>query len=504
MSTDLTQRKTQDTVATPSVRFTELCERWKMIDDLCGGTRAMRAARNEWLPMEDKETDKQYEARLKRSVLYAALRDTIDSAVAKPFSQPIALPEVALHEKLSPIETSTDRKGQSLTSFGAEVFKAALKYNHTHVIVDYPPKAVDEDGNARARSLGKEREDDIRPYFVHVKPTTLIGIRREVDSSGVERVTMARIKEKATIPKGTYSEESIYRITLWTETEVVIFESKTDDPDKYSEKSRRSHTFGSVPLKTLYLDPEQGDSSELPFEDLGWLNITHWQSMSDQRNILRVARVPFIHAAGFTKDELGDNVAISAARFIRSKNPDSKIGHVEHTGKAIEAGEKDLMRLEERMIILGLQPFVQQTGTQTATGKAIDQAQTHTQIQAWIRVTEAFILDLYRTAAEWINAKIPEAFAVSINNDFGFTINADKDVANLIKARIAREISYSTFINELKRRGFFADSVDPEAETEALAEEVPEPDPDDVPDDEPEDPPKKDDAKDKNDDGDDE
>lgn len=444
----------------------------------------MRAAREQWLPMEDKETDKQYEARIKRSVLYAALRDTIDSAVAKPFSQPVALPEVTLHEKLSPIETSTDRKGQSLTSFGAEVFKAALKYNHTHVIVDYPPKAVDENGNPKARSLGKERKDDIRPYFVHVKPTALIGIRREIDSSGVERVTMARIKEKTTVPKGNFSEEVVYRITLWTETEVVIYEAKTDDPNKYIEKDRRSHTFGSVPLKTLYLDPEQGDSMELPFEDLGWLNITHWQSMSDQRNILRVARVPFIHAAGFTKDELGDNVAISAARFIRSKNPDSKIGHVEHTGKAIEAGEKDLMRLEERMIILGLQPFVQQTGTQTATGKAIDQAQTHTQIQAWIRVAEAFILELYRTAAEWLGAKIPEAFAVSINNDFGFSINADKDVANLIKARIAREISFSTFINELKRRGFFADSVDPDIETEKLAEEVPEPNPDDVPEDE--------------------
>lgn len=470
MSTD------KQTVATPSRRYVECSQKWKMIDDLCGGTIAMREAREDWLPKEEKETGAQYEARLKRSFLYGALRDTIDNAVAKPFSQPVTLSEHPLAEKLARIENSVDRKGQSLTSFGAEVFKAALKYRYTYVIVDYPASRTDEEGNIIRRSVGEERSGDIRPYWVHVPPNSIIGMRKEVDDEGRETVTMMRIKSTHDEPDGEYGEKIVYRITVWTSTEVIIFEAPKDDGNEYREVGRRSHTYGEVPVAKLDLDADGDEDVSLPFEDLGWMNIAHWQSMSDQRTILRIARVPFILAAGFTREELGEDLTISAGRFYRSKNPDANMKHIEHTGKAIEAGENDLLRLEERMIIQGLQPFVQQTGTQTATGKAIDKGETHTQIQAWVRETESFLVTLYEISARWVGAKLHPDFSAAINNDFGFSINAVQDVANLIKARLQREITRKTFLHELKRRGFLAESVNVDNEIAELEEENPPPD----------------------------
>lgn len=482
--TIVSDKGNRDKVESTSQKYDQLAPGWKMIDDLCGGTRTMREARTEYLPREEKETDKQYEARVKRSFLYGMLKNTINSAVAKPFSQPVTLAEAEnLHESLAPIEDSVDREGQSLTSFMGEVFKSALKYNHTYVLVDYPSKKVDEEGNEVERSLREQRDGDIRPYLVHVKPTQLIGIRREQDATGVSRVTMAKIKTTITRPKGEFNEEKVEQILVWTSDQVLVYEKQASDKDaEFVLIEERSHSYGSVPLFPLYLDPEQQEDAELPFEDLAWLNIAHWQSMSDQRNILRVARVPLLLAAGFSKDEVGEGITIGVGRFIRSKNPDAKLAHVEHSGKAIEAGEKDLQRIEERGVILGLQPFVQQTGTQTATGKAIDKAQTHTQIQAWVRLTEAFIVTVYRGAAAWTEGvELPEEFAVSANNDFGFALNAAQDVANLIKMRVSGEITRKTFYHELKRRGFLSEGVNIDTELAELEEEIPNPNPDDVP-----------------------
>lgn len=471
------------TAATPSSAYSKCAEKWSMIDDLCGGTRSMRLAGEKWLPREEKETHKRYESRLNRSVLYGAYRDTINNAVAKPFSQPVTLGEKeSLHEMLKPIEYDVDRNGQTITDFGSEAFKSAIKYGLTHAIVDFPPRATDEEGNPIARTLQDQRDGDIRPYWVHVPPTSLIGWRNEIDNRGREITTMARIKSEYVENDGEFGEKTIHRVTVWDSQSVRIFEASEDKEDAYMLVDERPHTFGRVPLRTLYIEQHGEMQADLPFEDLAWLNIAHWQSFSDQRNILRVARVPLIVAAGFTSTEINDDMTVSTSQFFRSKNPDASIKHVEHSGKAIEAGEKDLLRLEERMTILGLQPFIQQVGKQSATGKAIDQAQTHTQIQEWIRKTESFLVSLYDLSAEWIDgAAISEDFTVSINNDFGFSINATQDVANLIKARLQGELSRRTFLHELKRRGFLSEGVNIDKEIVSIEEEIPAIDPDDEP-----------------------
>ena len=441
----------------------------------------MRGAATRWLPKETRESQPAYDSRLKRSILYGALKDTLDNATAKPFAQPITLPDIPLHEKLEKIEGNADRNGQDLTSFGAEAFKAALAYGLTHAIVDYPAAKTDDEGNTTDRSVQDERDEDIRPYFVHVPPTALIGFRSETLPSGDKKILMARIKSEEEVPDGEYGEKTVYRITVWTDTDVSIHESDTGKEGSYKEQSRTSHTYGEVPLETLYIERTGHLTGAPPFEDLAWLNIAHWQSFSDQRNILRIARVPIIVAAGFTNDEIGENFSVSSSRFVRTKNPEASIKHVEHTGKAIAAGEEDLKRLEERMVMLGLQPFVQRSGSQTATGKAIDESRTHTAIQAWIRECEGFIHNLYKAAARWIDSELPEKFAVSINSDFGFALNGTDDIANLLKARLAGELSRATFLHELKRRGLLAEGVVIDDEVAAIEAEGPEPEDADIP-----------------------
>jgi hypothetical protein len=91
-------------------------------------------------------------------------------------------------------------------------------------------------------------------------------------------------------------------------------------------------------------------------QDLADLNVAHWQSQSDQRNILHVARVPILFGAGIPDDVEGQpGFKVSAGSFTRATDPAAKLMFVEHSGAAIGAGDADLKNLEFQMQAMGLQ-----------------------------------------------------------------------------------------------------------------------------------------------------
>ena len=452
-----------------SSAYLAMAEKWLLLHDLRSGTLAMRAAGKTWLPLEEKETELQYAARLARSYLYGGYNDTIEKLVSKPFSRPITL-QGKLPDPLAGIMDDADRAGRDLTAFGRDIFDVAVDHGLTHVLIDFPA-TIGEDG--KAPTLKDENDQGIRPYFVHVKPPNLIGWRTERQADGTERVTMARIADHEIREDGPFGEMHVDVVWHWTETEVVKYE-RAGEAKEYSEVSRRTHTYKSVPLFTFYISRTGALTADPPLEDLAWMNLMHWQSMSDQRNILRYARVPILFAAGFTGEEIERGVALGPNQLISSTNELARLGHVEHSGKAIEAGETDLQNIEERMTMLGLQPLVQQSGNQTATGKAIDEGRTHTAIQAWIRGCENFLELLIRRAGDWINVVIPDgSFSIDITNDFGISLRAADDITSLIDARKIGEISRETFLSELKRRGLLAESVEIDEEVGRIEEEGP-------------------------------
>lgn len=86
--------------------------------------------------------------------------------------------------------------------------------------------------------------------------------------------------------------------------------------------------------------------------DLAWLNLAHWQSASDQRHILHVARVPILF--GRALQVADGEIEIGPNRLILADDPAAGLRFVEHFGTAIAAGRQDLVDLEDRMAVLGL------------------------------------------------------------------------------------------------------------------------------------------------------
>jgi len=446
--------------------YEAMSERWDLLHALLGGTHAMRAGKEKWLAREPRESAAAYTNRLARSFLYGAYRDTIEKLVSKPFSRPVICLGKTL-DTISEMKKNMDMNGRDITQFARDVFTAGVTYGCTHILIDFPQFSP-------TATLADERASGVRPVFIHVKPTQLIGWRTETAEDGKDTLTQIRIHETRIEPSGEYGDTEIEYIRVYTPQDWQLWRrDKFKNEDDFKIVDQGTHSFGSIPLVTYYVSRTGTLTATPPMEDLAWLNLAHWQSMSDQRNILRFASVGLLFAAGFSDEELEEGLTIGPNQLIRSTNESAKVTYVEHKGNAIATGQQDLDKLEERMKVLGLQPIMQRSGNQTATGRVLDESRTHTSIQAWIRSLENTLRQAFEYATRWSKQELPEDFSIDINNDFGLSERATDDVRSLIEMRKAAQISSETFLREVKRRGLLAEVVDIPTELAAIEQEGP-------------------------------
>jgi len=452
-------------VSTTSIEYDNMAQKWDLLHALLGGTQSMRDGKEKWLAREPRESPESYTNRLSRSFLYNGFRDTIEKLVAKPFSRPVTC-QGTMPERIEDMKDDMDMNGRDITQFAKDIFTAGVTYGCTHILVDFPQFSP-------TATLADERASGVRPLFVHVKPTQILGWRTETSTSGEDVLIQVRIHESKIEPQGEFGDKEIDYIRVFTPSDWQLWRKDAEAEEDYSLVGEGTHSFGKVPLVTYYVSRTGTLTATPPLEDLAWMNLAHWQSMSDQRNILRFARVGLLFAAGFSDEEMEEGLTIGANQLIRSTNSDAKVSYVEHNGKAIASGQEDIDKLEERMKVLGLQPLMRRTGNQTATGRALDESRTHTAIQAWIRSLENTLRQAFEYATEWIKLELPDDFYIDINNDFGLSERAVDDIKSLIQMRSLSQITSETFLREVKRRGLLSEAVDIEEELVSIEEEGP-------------------------------
>lgn len=453
-------------VAIPSPAYTAMAERWKLIHDLRGGTAQMRKRSQEWLPREEAESEMSYRARVQRSFLYGALTDTITKLKSKPFSRPVDLAAVEeLDEMLRLIEDDADNARCSVTQFASAMFEDALVHGLTHVMVDFA-------ATSGAQTLADERFMALHPYFVHVRADQLIGWQYEVDPRNSKPIlTQVRIRTSRTESDGEFGQREVAYIHVWSPTDVQVW--RETEPEQFALVEVKPHTFGKIPLYTVYFKQTGFMTADPPLEDLAWLNLEHWQSSSEQRNVLHVARVPILYERGAVTSAGPDGkprngaVVISTSRARQTSRAPSEadLQWVEVGGKSIDAGANDLAKIEERMQVLGMQPLVE-ASAKTATEIGAGEARTHSSIKAWISALNDGLYEAYYMAAQWIGQELPEEFRVAIWDKFELEARSDSDMMHLLQMRASGDISQKRLLIEAKRRGKFGEDFDVEEELE--------------------------------------
>jgi len=455
----------QAKVDTPCSAYNTMAVNWCLIDDLNSGTSAMQANCLTYLPKFPKEEDGNYNIRVANSTLFGGYADTVKSISSKPFSKPVTI-QGELPEPLNNIEDDTNGQKMSLQQLAKDLLTDFVNRGVSHILVDYP-LTLSEEGTTP--NLKQERENGYKPSLIRISPDQLIGWRVEKDFTGRPELTQIRIKETQTEPDGEWGEKSVEYVRVIGKYNWQLYHKIEDE---YFILEEGVNSLGKVPLITAYANQTGFMTAEPPLKELAEVNLTHYRSDSDQRNILHIARTITLFLRGFSDDDAA-KIALGPNQLISTSNPESDAKFVEHTGAAIDAGSKDVEKLEERMMILGLQPFLRKMGNQTATGQSIDESRANSDIQAWVMSLEDMLYKAYKLSGEWINTELPEDFKVDIFNDFALWVRAAEDIGNLIKVKQAGEISRTTFLREVKRRGLLSETVDINEEIERIESEGP-------------------------------
>jgi hypothetical protein len=428
------------TVADKSAAVLQMEPDWFLASALLGGTRTMRAAGQTYLPKWPKEDAEAYGTRLAVSVLFPAYQRTIQTLSGKPFSKPITLGE-DVPARFAPWLSDIDLQGRNLDAFAASVLNTAVGYGLAGILVDFPPAEG-------VHTQAQEQAAGLRPYWVEIRPQQILGWRA-TRSGGAWRLLQLRLAEVVEVEDGAFGTEFVDQVRvlepgLWTTY-------RSPDAGVWSMYETGTTTLGRIPFVPVYAGRTGFMTARPPLIEVAHLNVAHWQSASDQQNILHVTRVPILTVTGIDDPEWKMTVGSSAAIRLPT---DSRMGYVEHSGAAIAAGSEDLKALEERMRQAGAELLVIAPGYVTATQINTENAVGMCVLQSITQAFEDALDQALQITADWVGE--PTGGHVTVFNDYGAATLQEASAQLLLSTNQAGKLSDETLHSEYQRRGILS------------------------------------------------
>lgn len=439
--------------STPSLGYQSMAARWHLMNSALGGTEMMRLAGKIYLPQHAHEPPHAYDERLAAALFTNYTRLTLDYLVGKPFGSPVTFTEDT-DPRIQALAADMNLQGDDLTSVCKEWFEKALGKGFAHCMVEHPVAP-----NGGEYTLADQQRLNLRPYWVILDPEDVIAGEPQRGEDGEETYHHVRIKKYDTERVG-YEEAIVERIYEYNRQYVVAEGAEPGDgvwkvvitiwrkgKREWDIESTTTSTLDVIPLTTYYTKREGTLVARPELLDLAYTNVTHWQSDSDQRACLTVARFPILAGSGVDEEKV---ITVGPHSFLSSTDPQSKYYYVEHTGAALAQGVKDLEMLEAKMAYYGAEMLKERPDRQTATSAIIDTSQTMAPLQ---RMVVSFISAVGQAmwfTAKWMNIDLDDDKAtVDIYTDFAANTQKQKQAETLKESRAAGDISHAQYIKGL-------------------------------------------------------
>ncbi|HEX5126501.1 MAG TPA: DUF4055 domain-containing protein [Rhodocyclaceae bacterium] len=417
---------------------------WAMIDALCGGTSAMRAAGEKYLPKFPREDQDSYDYRVKTSTLFNGLGRTIENMAAKPFAEPVTYTDIDPEPALW--LDNIDLCGNNLSVFAHNLLTAGLKYGLTHILVDNP-RTTDTEGKLLYPTRAAEIAAGVRPYLVHITPQQILGWKSEKTESGAEALTMLRIIEGVEEADGEFGTKTIPQVRVLTPGAWATYR-KAEKGDDWLLFEEGVVSLSSIPLVTYYTRRTGFMTATPPFKDLADLNMKHWNSQSDQDNVLHVARVPILAITGINDE---DKIVIGAkTALMLPLGAEAK--YVEHSGAAIDAGRQSLQDLENQMRAMGAELLAETQVSTTATQNNIEDSEAKCQLSMMVEGLEDALDQAVDIMHKWV--KLDYKGDIDLFDDFSSSAvmaAAGPFIIALVQLVNARLLSKEDAFLELQR-----------------------------------------------------
>lgn len=460
---------------------TSMAPRLSELRAVWGGTESLLAENTKYLPKFEKEKPAAYDrrkagARLRRNMF----RQAVDRITGRIFEVPTKINEPSATGKI--VADDADRRGNSFDRIARNLYRDTLKLGLRHILVEYP--RVD------AKNLAEERAANPRPYLVELEPEQILRCyddanghlthlawhvaNVEWDEAQGQEVTVLRIHERfsvagAGVQRVVIWKRQAHRIgTLGGVARPVMTSALPSAGGTYSWVVEEEYvvTQERIMLHTLYAEREALMVGRTPLTEVKDLTIEHFQIASDYRNCLRHVLFPILTVTGVEQKEVGD-IVLGPDSVLGSTKADAKFAYLEHTGKAIEAGYKDLESLEQRAESYAGR-LTKATGDVKATTEAIGAAEVSSFAKDLAVSLQDVLQAILDDCALW--AGEDSLGRVEVNMDFAVDL-PDGDMAALQSARTSGDLTRETLWKELSRRNVLARDFDPDEEKRLLDEQ---------------------------------
>jgi hypothetical protein len=435
---------------------------WAVITPLMRGTLAMREAGVVLLPQYPAEDSASYKERLRLSTLLPAYSETVGNMTSRVFAEPLQVGD-DVPDDIKAMTKDIDHAGNDLNSWSVEFFREGLSHGLCHAFVDHP-------SSEGVRTQAQEQALGLRPWFVLVKPEQVLGWR-----SKNGQLTMVRYSEKVEEDDGAFGCQLVEQIRVLEVGKWTTY--RKGEKGGWEKHDEGNSSLKQIPWVTFYTGRTGYMTARPPLLELAHLNVKHWQSQSDQDNILHVIRVPILVRIGVQAmyDNQGKPVPPefkvgTGALTDLPTNGDLK--YVEHTGKAVEAGRVALQDLIAEMRMAGAKLLTpDKSVTKTATQAEEEAAQELSPLARMANHFADCLAQLLQYMADYRG--LGEGGTVEMRGNFDADFIPEISLPVLVSMANAGMISKETLFAEMQRRGVISDEYDWEEELAKIESQGP-------------------------------
>lgn len=470
-----------DDPAHTSAAYNRQRDKWDVVDDVEGGTEALRAKGEEYLARAPGESDESYDRRLKRSHFYNYYRRTLTALVGRVMRKPPKLSDKADPILLEHAE-NINGEGEHHVVFARRFLRMGMHYGFGGILVDAPPPLEAKIGRKPTRA--DEKRAGQRPHWKRYSAREIISFRPVV-VDGVKRLGQLVLHESRESEVGAYgitvvdrfivlnrnTDGTGPRFTIWERMEDV-----TPTTPKQKTKARyRAVSSGQyrntidIPFARYHAsDPKGWFESDPALIDLAELNLDHYNVTSDHRHSLHVASIPIAIFKGRDKTKQVQAWGVEHGIDIDGEGADAF--YLEHEGKALEQTRQELLDIENRMGFVALSMMARRTNqAETAEAKRIDGMEQGSALEVMARGLQDTLEEAWGFHAAMIGLPAPD---VKVNIDFDGLSMSPEQIAQARESWLAGAYSLDTFLDILEAGGALPEEFDREVDGEKLADEM--------------------------------
>ncbi len=482
---------------TPSLVYCAMRPRLDMINAVYGGTETMRKAGEIYTPKFTVESDENYKLRVAKTTLTNILKEAVYGVASRPFSKPMVLkftdsddsdPDERIRQVvLKAWMKDIDLEGNDLHNFFRTTMRKAAKSGLCYVFADYP------DIGRQDLSILEETKLGIRPYLIRIEAENMLQVIYEV-MDGYKVAVYARWKDTEVVKEGKFGER---RINVVHEVKAASFDEKEKRTQAtwttykqlnqtWSEDTKVVDIGIALPLEKITIGDSENVDEVVPyFLDLAYKNVEHWNSSSDQRNILTHTRFPQRVFKGieppYKKDANGKllrdadgnpeliSVPSGPDQVYHIKDANGDAGYMQAPMGGVSAGEKDLENLVDTMREMSLAPIVSSAGI-TATAEVKSESRANSLLLEWTLDTKRVAERAITHMCAWAELRIG-GFEIGLNTSFGISKKDLDELSRFDDMRRSGDMTRRAYLREVIARIPLHDDYQINEEIEELAEQ---------------------------------